>query len=80
MTIEILHWRDPDSSCDIQVWIDGVEIRDLVVENVDPGAGWEREDWDESTRAVTESSELSEPFKAAVLEARALAGESKYIQ
>ena len=78
-TIEILHDRNPDFACDVRVWVDGVELHDFVVVDVDPGAGWTREMWDESTQDLTEATEMSESFKTAALEAREGASESTYI-
>lgn len=84
MRIEILHGRDPDSSCDLTVWIDGVDVtnRDDVivdVEDVDPGRGYEAEDWAESAEWAATRPERSDAFKAALAEAYDAYGESKYI-
>jgi hypothetical protein len=79
MKIEILHERDPDSGCDITVWIDGVEVVADVVD-VDPGRGYESEDWDESAAyAVADERERSYAFKSAVSAAFDQASGSKYI-
>ena len=45
--IEILHVRDSDGGCTHAVYVDGVETDDVTVADVDPGRGWEREDWQE---------------------------------
>ena len=47
--VEVLHERDPDGTCKVRVWLDDVEVDDAAVElvvcDVDPGRGWDREDW-----------------------------------
>lgn len=45
--IQILHERNPDDGCGLTVWVDGVQVTDFHVEDVDPGAGWTRSEWDE---------------------------------
>jgi hypothetical protein len=52
MKIQIIHSRDPDSECSITVYIDGVRRDDVEVEDIDPGAGYEPEDY-EPRRAET---------------------------
>jgi hypothetical protein len=46
-TIQILHYRDPDSDSVIRVFVDGVEVTDFSVEDIDPGRGYEQENYDE---------------------------------
>lgn len=93
MRIEILHERDPDSGCDITVWVDGVEIAvgddatwvhgipvQTDVVNIDPGAGHTSEDWDESRDFdVADERGRSFAFKSAVAQAYDQASDSKYI-
>lgn len=84
--IEILHGRDPDSSCDFDVWVDGKRITwndkgdvDLTVEDIDPGAGYQLSDWRESSW-LTAQSDATPEFKALVLQARKDAESSSYIE
>ena len=50
--IEILVVRDPDSSDDITVWLDGQEVAwdnpDFKIVCVDAGAGWALDDWEQA--------------------------------
>lgn len=65
--IEILVVRDPDSENDVRVWVDGRPAGhpDVVIIEVDAGAGWDYTDWVES---AAEASKLarSEAFRWAV--------------
>jgi hypothetical protein len=45
--IEIIHGRDPDSSCGHTVFLNGVRFDNAEIVDLDPGRGWLREDWDE---------------------------------
>lgn len=55
--IDIIHFRDPDSECDHQVYLNGVRLgRDQVgVEDIDPGRGYEREDYESRLEAAQEA-------------------------
>jgi hypothetical protein len=76
MKVEILHQRDPDAGCVHTVFVDGVAIEDYTVEDVDPGAGYERADWD----ARFEMDESYSPaFREATVAALTAAGDSPYI-
>lgn len=77
-TIEILHMRDPDGGCDLYVYVDGVLRSDVVVEDVDPGRGWDAEDWDEDTACVPTG--YTDAFRRAVVDARESAKDSGYIE
>jgi hypothetical protein len=49
--IDIIHMRDPDSSCDHEVYIDGVQVTykdDLHFWSYDPGAGYDLDEVAES--------------------------------
>lgn len=75
--IELLHVRDPDSDCDIRLWIDGKQVAVECVD-IDPGRGYSREDWDENIAWAEKLPPGS--FRDAVLEAyRANAG-SEYVR
>ena len=72
--VEVLHERDPDGTCKVRVWLDDVEVDDAAVElvvcDVDPGRGWDREDWDaEVELAATSTTSLGRAYHAALLEA-----------
>jgi hypothetical protein len=40
--------RDPDSSCDITVYVDGVSVADVHEYSFDPGAGYSMDDFEEN--------------------------------
>jgi hypothetical protein len=75
--IEIIVWRDPDSSNEVAVFVDGVAIDNAEVINIDPGAGCSRSDWEESAAGAVAAATPA----AAVLIADwfGLAGDSSYI-
>lgn len=89
MRIEILHTRDPDSACDFDIYVDGVPqkmaeamtddgiVIDIVT--VDPGRGYDGDDWQHSHAFELAVPERSEGFKAAIDDAFTEARESKYI-
>lgn len=47
--VQLIHGRDPDSECGITVFIDDVQIPfdQVETEDIDPGRGYLRADWDE---------------------------------
>ncbi|HLH45887.1 MAG TPA: hypothetical protein VKV25_01935 [Acidimicrobiales bacterium] len=53
MRIELVHVRDPEGSCEMQVFVDGVPAGKAGVEvaefTVDAGAGCTAEEWHEAT-------------------------------
>lgn len=74
--IEVLHSREPDSGCEITVWLDG-ELAGFDCEDIDPGRGYSREDWDRRTEEP--QGDRSPAFTAAVRDALEQASDSKYI-
>lgn len=69
--IEILIVRNPDSANDVQVFRDGVDVtndNDVYIVEVDPGAGWTYEDWQESAKAAFEGGTWPK-FRTAVMDA-----------
>jgi hypothetical protein len=78
--VKVLHVRDPDSECYIRVWVDGVEVEALVIEDIDPGRGYGRGDWDERI-ADAEAAHAAEPsaFGQAVIDALRDSAGSEYI-
>ena len=45
MRIDIVHQRDPDSECGIEVYVDGQPV-DVNLWGFDPGAGYEMAEFD----------------------------------
>lgn len=39
MKVEIVHTRDSDSACIVEVFVDGVQVEDFTLISVDPGVG-----------------------------------------
>jgi hypothetical protein len=78
--IELIHYRDPDSPCEIAVFLDGVRVPDSQLNQVslDPGAGYSREEWeamrmeDIATLSLSAAQLAWSWFKSA--------SESKYIE
>ena len=57
MRIDIIHQRDPDCSCDIEVWVDGKRMTASVHEwSFDPGAGYEMDEFEETKRERVEAA------------------------
>lgn len=79
MTVEVLHYRDPDGGCDVRVFIDGEEVATRI-EDVDPGRGHVRWEWDAHTAELRIDDDLSPGFVDAVLAARDFARESEYVE
>lgn len=80
--VEVLHVRDPDSSCGVTVWIDGVEVS-FDEESIDPGRGYSRGEWyDRMTDNAdpTNNPRRSPAYRAAVADALEQAGGSEYIE
>ncbi|MHB1525019.1 MAG: hypothetical protein ACYCZN_01845 [Candidatus Dormibacteria bacterium] len=44
--VEVVHYRDPDASCEMRVFVDGAEVSFNEV-TIDTGAGYSLADWDE---------------------------------
>lgn len=64
--VEILHGRDPDSSCELTVFVDGARVESVDVIDIDPGRGYERETWDENVKfQLSPKRGRSEAFRAA---------------
>lgn len=75
--VEVLVSRHPDAGTDIEVFIDGARVENPEVTVVDPGCGWDREDWDES---AAEALAAASPAAAELLTGwYGSAGESPYI-
>ena len=68
MKIEILHTRDPDSDCGVRVWVDGVEVKEFYMDDLDPGRGYQDEDWEENLQDARDA-DTTPAFKEAVIAA-----------
>lgn len=77
-TVEVLHQRDPDEGCDITVWVNGIK-HDAEIDDIDPGRGYDVDDWDEQTDELRARPGLSDAFRSAAVAARVDARSSKYI-
>jgi hypothetical protein len=77
--VEILHTRDPDYSCEMTVWINGVRVDNVTVEDVDPGRGYEQEDWDEYTTDLATIEHYTPEFRDAVVATRNAYRDNQYI-
>jgi hypothetical protein len=79
MRIEILHQRDPDSECDVRLFLDGAEVTDEIeFVDVDPGRGHDIEDWLESKRFAMDGA--SAAAAAAVADAYDAGSHSPYVE
>lgn len=75
MKVQILHSRDPDSACDIVVYVDGVLATDVEVEDIDPGRGYSAADWQERIDSTDTNTPFGQQAKAWLEEA----ADSQYI-
>lgn len=53
--MQVLHERDPDSSCSVDVYLNDRRV-EAEIEDVDPGRGYEREYWDERTEGYADDT------------------------
>lgn len=79
MSVEILASWHADEGGFLTVFVDGVRA-EASVEWVDPGRGYERSAWIEHNESVLLSEDYSPAFRDAVLDARADAADSQYIE
>ena len=69
MRIDIIHMRDPDYSCDHEVWVDGVKVgsldlagphsaadTDIEFYDFDPGAGSDMAEFEEQKTDAVEAA------------------------
>ena len=78
VTVEIIHGRDPDSSCDHTVFVNGEPTTDYNLVDLDPGRGWEREDWESFKESELRSG--TPAFREALEREFESYGDSKYIE
>lgn len=72
LKLEILHVRDPDGECSVDLWRNGDLTLNFVLESIDAGRGWTVDDWHERIREVQEQSPGYSPaFRTTVLSALA---------
>ncbi len=77
--IELVTSRDPDSSSDFRIFVDGVEIDGYEIYSTDPGAGYLASDWFDSFNHDYEQAS-SEAVKQAVTAIYVDGYNSEYIE
>lgn len=55
MRVDLVHMRDPDYSCDLEIWIDGQRAT-FEEWSFDPGSGWDMSEFDENVAAAVEAA------------------------
>lgn len=75
--VDIVHVRYPDAECHLRVFVDDVEAPEHGVEDIDPGRGYLRSDWDERL-AGYEGNKTA--FGRAAHQALTEAADSHYIE
>jgi hypothetical protein len=78
--VEIVHGRDPDSECEITVFVDGERVSDVYVEDIDPGRGYDRSTWDERIADMRDNANLTEGFRTLAVDTLEAFSGSKYIE
>ena len=78
--LEILHHRDPDSSCEHVIFLNGVRLdwSQVDLEDVDPGAGYEKADWKERIKDAKKADYRTPEFRQLVVDALKANKNSKY--
>ena len=78
--IEILHTRDPDGECAIEVWVYGkkLDLDSIRYVDVDPGRGYTRADWEEAKKNAASSG--SPGFTEAVRQTYDAWADSQFIE
>lgn len=74
--VEVLHVRDPDEGCHIQVFVNGVKVQHTE-EDIDPGRGYTRADWNER---IAKYAGDQTPFGQAAHSALVESDDSQYIR
>lgn len=77
--VEVVHGRDPDSECSVTVFVNGERMTHAFVEDIDPGRGYQREDWDESIQYLRDNLNLSPDFIDFAVRTREEFASSQYI-
>lgn len=78
--IELMVVRDPDSSDDVTMFVDGVETTEYAEEHIDPGAGYSLSDWNAHTESVMTDESYSPAFREKVAEYRDEFKGNQYIE
>lgn len=60
MKVQIIHGRDPDNACDVTVFVDGERVTDFEIEDLDPGRGWQRSEWNDRLYDAIENLEADD--------------------
>lgn len=78
--VQIVHGRNPDAECGLTVFVDGQRV-DAEVEDIDPGRGYTRSDWDVRLRdaAIAVQENPGDAYRLAVWQELTEAGDSQYI-
>jgi hypothetical protein len=82
MKIQIVHSRNPDYECGMTVFVDGVRVpeAEVGVEDIDPGRGWQRSDWnDRLYEAIQDAEDGPSEYHEAVVEALRSESNSSHI-
>lgn len=74
--VQVLHGRHPDMGCEVDVYVNDVKV-EAETEDVDPGSGYSRSDWDER---IAEAEKDTSKFGQAVLAELHSAEDSPYIE
>lgn len=80
--LEIIHSRDPDSSCAVSVWTSGSRVPDerIYLADLDPGASSPPlSEWDEATDEVEKDERLTPGFREALVDERNSFRDSSWI-
>jgi hypothetical protein len=77
--VEVFHYRDPDASCNVTVYLNGEQVTDLTAVSIDPGSGHSRQEWNEN-REHDESSDISPAFREEVMSGYDAADSSEFIR
>lgn len=78
--IELIHDRDPDSSCEHVVFLDGQQLTEWSIASTDPGAGQEQRDWEEELHSIAANPDVSEAFREAALDSHRESFDSDYVE
>lgn len=75
-TIQIIHDRDPDSECGLQVFIDGKRVHhdDVEIEDIDPGRGYDEDYIEERRQEALNAANAPGATEFAIAVAEAVTG------
>lgn len=78
--LEVLHLRDPDGPCAVQAFLAGERAQLDDYEDVDPGRGYQRSEWNARISDNTKYINRTAAFRAAVGDALEANADSNYIE